>query len=207
MKNIFAVLILSLLILGCSEDNSITIGVEKGYDCPENVINSIESYYGSENIVFKEAARSEVGDDKFDVSLGAVEMGRAIGYGVWKNNVMGYDNACCVSYDDYKMSTDFSGKKVGIEENFNYSNYISFDEDCDYSSYNSSESMLSDLKEGIIDAIVCSPNTAEMLKSSDNNLRVNDLLDSNIYEYVVVSKDIELINSLDKVIEWENYLF
>lgn len=201
MKKIWVVLALFIFITACSSDNSITIGVQKGYDCPENIINAIESYYESDNVVIKEAARSEVGDDKYDVSVGAVEMGRALGYGVWKSNVIGYENACCISYDDYKMSSDLSGKKVGIEQNLNYSDYITLDDDCEYSNYSDTESMLSDLQNKAIDAVICFPNTGELLKSSDNNLRVNDFLDSSIYEYVVVSKDIGLINSLDQVIE------
>lgn len=198
---ILVILIISAIAAGCSKESSITVAVEKGYECPQNIMDSIEDYYSAGNVVIKEVARSELGNSKYEVSVGAVEMGSALGYGVWKSKVIGYDNACSVSYDDYKISEDFSGKKAGMPEDFNYSNYIYLDDDCEYSNYSNTENMLTDLKEGAIDAVICSPDTAELLKASDNNLRVNDLLDSSIYEYVVVSEDIELINSLDMVIE------
>lgn len=200
MKKLIILLLLAFISTGCSEETGVTIAVEEGYECSEDVMNAVKNYYNGD-VVISEVDRNGLLDGGYDVAIGAVEMGRAIDYGVWKSRVMAYDNACCVSYDDYRISDDFSGKKAGIAEGFNYSYYTSLNDECEYSNYSNNSELLSDLQSGIIDVAICSADVADEMKESDNDLRINDLLDGRIYEYVVISKDIDLINSLDQVIE------
>lgn len=201
MKKLLLIIAFMLLIAGCQKQNEITLAIEKGTECPENVTAAIEEYYKGKNIKSLEIEKGQIGNVKYDIAYGGVEMGRALGYGVWKSKPVKYENACCVAYNSYMMSTDLKSKKIGVPKEFNYSYFVSLDEDSQYSTYNDVDSLISDLKEGLVDAVICTSSYADSLRARDKNLFINDLLDSNIYEYTVVSKDMELINSLDKVIE------
>jgi hypothetical protein len=190
-----------MFITGCSRDNNVIVAYEDGYECPQNVADAIGEYYGGKETKIVTVERNAIGNNDYDVSVGCVKMGDSLGYGVWKSKVIDYENACTVAYNDYHMVSDFSGKKAGVFGNIKYSRYAQTNDDCEYKSYTSAETILSDLKEGVIDVIICLPDAVDDFLEKDDSLRVNDLLDGEIYEYVVVSRDIELINSLDKVIE------
>ena len=201
MKKLAVLLLMSIAAVGCTEESGkVTIAIEEGYTPDKEVTDAVENFYGG-NIETVSVRRSEISSGKYDVGIGGVAMGDSMGYGIWKSLVLDYDNACVVSYDDYKMSSDLSGKKIGVIQGYDYSRYLSVDDECEYTNYSNTESMLSDIKNSAIDAVVCSAETAGELRKADDKLRVNDLLDSNVYEYVVVSEDIDLINSLDKVIK------
>jgi hypothetical protein len=203
MKKLLCILtLIPMLMTGCSgEDNRVTIACEDGYECPQEVKAAIDEYYSDKQTEYVSVERSKIGNKDYTVSIGNVEMASTLGYGVWKSKVMAYENACFVAYDDYRMISDLSGKKAGIFGEVDYTQYVATNEDCEYQAYTSAQTALSDLKEGVIDAIICLPDAADAFLEKDGSLRVNDVLDSEIYEYVVVSSDIELINSLDKVIE------
>lgn len=201
MKKMLMAIALVFLFCGCSKSEDIKIAVENNYTCPNAVMSAIEEFYADKSIEIVNVERLYLGNKEYHVSIGAIEMGRPIRYGIWKSKVMKYENVCGVGYDDYKMSSDFSGKKVGILGSFNYSDYVYLDNDCEYSIYTNADVALSDIREGVIDAVLCMEDTADSLIEKDNMLRINDILDSKIYEYVVLSEDTELINSLDKVVK------
>jgi hypothetical protein len=203
MKKLLCVLtLIPIFFTGCSSaDNKVLIACEEGYECPQAVSDAINEFYAGQQTEIVNVDRSKIGDKAYNVSIGNIKMGASLGYGVWPSKVMAYENACTVAYEDYRMVSDFSGKKAGVFGDIKSNQYIDTNDDCEYMSYTSAETILSDLKAGVIDVIICLPDAADAFFDKDDSLRVNDLMDSEIYEYVVVSSDIELINSLDKVIE------
>lgn len=203
MKKLLCILaLIPMLVTGCgSADNRVLIACEDGYECPQSVTDAVKEFYDGKQVEIVSVDRSRIGGKDYDVSIGGVKMGGTMGYGVWKSRVMAYENACTVSYNDYRMVSDFTGKKAAVFGDMSYTDYMEINDDFEYKTYTSAETALSDLKEGVLDVIICLPEAADAFYEKDDSLRVNDLLDSEIYEYVVVSSDIELINSLDKVIE------
>ncbi len=201
MKKMLLLLTFVILLCGCGgSTEKVQLAVEKGYSCPEAVMTAIRDYYEGREITVSEVKQSDLTSEEYDAAVGGVNMTSSLGYGVWKSSVIKYENACAVGYDDYRFSDDFTGKRAGVYEDFDYSRYISVVDDCEYTDYKNIEDMLSDLKAGAIDAAVCDIETAEELRAADKNLRINDMLESKIYEYVVLSRDIDLINSLDDII-------
>ncbi|MCD8091177.1 MAG: transporter substrate-binding domain-containing protein [Clostridiales bacterium] len=201
MKKMLLLLMGVMLVCGCgNKDNTVKLAIEEGYDCPKAVLEALYDYYEGREITVTEVKQSDLTSDKYDAAAGGVNMTSSLGYGLWKSSVIKYENACAAGYDDYRFSDDFSGKRAGVPAEFNYSRYITIVEGCEYTTYKNTEDILSDLKAGAIDAAVCDTETAAELKEADSSLRVNDILESNIYEYVVLSRDIDLINSLDDII-------
>ncbi len=200
MKKILCILFASLLFFGCSGDTDITVACQQGLDCGE-LTAAIQDYYGADRVNISVVDRDAVISGDYDVKIGAVAMGETLEYGVWKSKAIMHETACVVSRDEYRMSTDLDGVRLGIPEDFEYTRYVSLPEKAEVERYKNRDTLISDLKEGVIGAIVCSENIGGELAAAVEGARVNILLDSEIYEYAAMSEDIDLINSLDAVIK------
>ncbi len=200
MKKILCVLLASMLLCGCSGDDSITLACMQGLDCSE-LTSAIQDYYGADKVNVTVVDRDAIASGDYDVKIGAVAMGETLEYGMWKSKAIMHETACVVSRDEYRMSTDLDGVKLGIPDDFEYTRYISVPEGAEIERYKSRDTLISDLREGVIGAIVCSENIGGEVAAAVEGARVNILLDSEIYEYAVMSEDIDLINSLDAVIK------
>ncbi len=199
MKKIICILALALIIGGCGESGEITLAREKGFECDE-IIAAIEEHYGR-SVTVKEVGRDEISRGDSDIMIGAVPMGDSLDYGMWKSKTIKYEMACVVSRDEYRMTTDLEDVDIGIPDDFEYLRYISLPEEASVTPYSDKTALVSDLKEGVIGAVICSDGVGEDIAAAVDGARVNTLYDSNIYEYAVMSEDVELINSLDAVIE------
>ncbi|MCD7854506.1 MAG: hypothetical protein LUG66_02690 [Clostridiales bacterium] len=202
MKRLTAVVLTALcLICGCGgNDNVIRVGFEAGEICHEEVKTAISDYYSGKEVVFSEAERGELSADEYNAVVKYVNMTASLGFEVNKSKVIKYESLCSAAYEDYRISYDFSGKKAALYGDFSLNELAPVVEDCVYTEYTDSELMLSDLREGAVDVILCLSDSADELKAADPKLRINDMLESGIYEYVVVSEDSGLIAETDKVI-------
>ncbi|MCC8015745.1 MAG: hypothetical protein LIO87_11240 [Eubacterium sp.] len=202
MNRLLPVVLTALCLLcGCGgDDGVINIAFEAGETCPEEIKTVISDYYKGKDIVFSEAERKDLSVNNYDVVVKYINMTTNTGYGVWKSKAIGYENVCAAGYDDYRISSDFSGKKAAVYGDFNLSDYTAVVDDCEYTEYADMDIMISDIKEGAVDVVLCLTDAAETLKAAEPQLRINDILDSDIYEYVVISEDSGLIAEADKVI-------
>ncbi len=201
MKKLLCILTAAVALCGCSEgSDKISIAYEKGYECGD-IINAIEKYYGTNDITVTEEDRDKISDSGCTVAIGSVPMGDPLSYGMWKSKAIKYETACIISRDEYKMSADLESVKIGVPADFEYIRFVSVPEDAKVENYSDRAALISDLKEGVIDAIICSDSAGGEIASAVEGARINTLLDSEIYEYTVMSEDIDLINSLDAVIK------
>ena len=204
MKKLFLAIVLALRVQGCSKKNEITIACEEGFDCPE-ITEAVEKYYDEkgvgDSVTVTETDRNKLLSNEYTVEIGSRPMGDPLDYGMWKSRPIKYEIACIISRDEYRMTTDLESLKVGIPKDFEYVRFISLPENTEVSGYSDKGSLISDLNEGVIDAAICSDEVGAEIAAAISGARINNLSDSNIYEYVVMSEDIDLINSLDAVIK------
>lgn len=200
MKRILCILAAAIALTGCSEKKEITMACEKGFECDE-IKEAVKEYYGSEDIVVTEVDSSELLTGGYTVSIGSVLMGDSLDYGLWKSKPIKHECAAVVSRDEYRASADLTDVKLGIPKDFEYVRFITVPEDCEVETYSDRNALISDLKEGVIGAIICSDSVGGEIAAAVDGARINTIIDSRIYEYVVISEDIDLINSLDTVIE------
>lgn len=199
MKKFLIIIALALTLGGCKKDDGLVCAYWTGYQC-DRLLEEVESFYNNE-IEIKEIEKFYVMSDNYDVYIGAVTPGTSMGFGVYKSKTLELENLCSVSQTGAKSLTDYDGKAVGCLDNLEISRYVTLGSEIEAETYTRAEDMLSDLKGGIIDGILCLPDTAESLLEKDPDLKVWDLEESEIYEYAVFGRSQELIEYINRVIE------
>ncbi|MCD8089618.1 MAG: transporter substrate-binding domain-containing protein [Clostridiales bacterium] len=202
MKRFLAAAAALCLLCGCGgDDDFVIIGLEQGYECPTEIKLAAGDYYDGKEVIFTEGKSSELSPDDYGAVIKYVNMTSSVGYGVLKSNVIALKNLCAAGYGDYRDSGDFSGKKAALYGGFSLGDYAPAADDCEYTVYTDFENLLSDIKEGAVDVVICTSDTAPEFKKADPKLRINDIIESDIYEYVVLSDDSGLITEVNKVIK------
>ena len=193
MKKILIALFLLISLSACGEAESYEVAVRQGCDFTDT-LDRIREFCPDIEVV--EMAESPSDYSSYYASIDLIRMGDTLGYGMLKSSPIEYINLCAVSYDSYPMSTDLSGVKAAVVGDINCSDYITVPGDCSLTPYESPELAIEDLNEGYVDVILCLSTQADNFYELNSGLRIEDVMDSTIYEYAVISNNGELIDYL-----------
>lgn len=188
------------MLTGCSEDKKgVTVSVEEGCDCGD-ILDEIKAYYAGEDITVVQK-ENIISDTDSTVCIGLQPLGESLDYGMWKSAPLGFEAACVISSADCRLSSELADMKTGIPRGFDYVKYVYLPENADVEIYDDTDVMLSDFKENVINAMIFTESEGVDIARELGDVRINTLLDGRRYEYVVISEDKKLIDSLNAVIE------
>lgn len=203
IKKIGLILLMAFVFFtGCKDNGKIRVALQS-IDGLEGIVDEIKRYYADKDVEIIETNEKEVvyiSAKKYDVLIGEVKEGAVLGYGRWKSKPLKKTTAFIIAYGEYKMTSDFSGKKVGYTKGFEYNAFLPLNAECEYVSYEDERAMLDDLKSGVIQAILCTNEETDKYKSIDENFRANQLINSESYETCVISCDMELIKKINNIV-------
>ena len=111
-------------ITGCEKkEKSITVSVEKDYEC-DKILDTVKDFYKGKDITITETDNISW-DKKSTVCIGSVPVDESLGYGMWKTSPISHVSLCIISPEDHKITADLENMKIGIPNDLDHIKYIS----------------------------------------------------------------------------------